>query len=154
MNLCITAVPLNMNVFACFMHDVFNWMKTTANEKNVPESGRQGGIIFDEVSIQRDLQLDSRAGETRLSGSVNLEREGHDLYICYGVQESNGKNNNIVLASNVLQTEFVGFSRFVFPFAHFVIWCACSGGPLVTCRIMDFMLIFVCSMGPGPTGHS
>jgi len=50
---------------------------------------------------------------------VNLEREGNDLERCYGVQESNGKNNNIMLASNVLQMEFLGFSGIVFPFAHF-----------------------------------
>ena len=69
---CVTAAPLNINVFAGFMHDVFSWMTATANEKEVPESSRQGWIIFDEMSIQRDLQLDSRAGETRLSGSVNM----------------------------------------------------------------------------------
>ena len=75
------------------------------------------------MSIKRDLQLDSHADETRLSGSVNLEREANDLDRCYGAQESDGKNNNTILASNVLQMEFLWFSGFVFPFAHFATRC-------------------------------
>ena len=119
MNPCVITAPLNINVFAGFMHDVFICMTATANEKKVPESGRQVGIIFNEMSIQRDLQLNSRAGETRLSGSVNMGKEGNDLDRCHGVHEKNGKTNNTILAANVLQMECLGFSGFVFPFAHF-----------------------------------
>ena len=148
---CVTAAPLNINVFAGFTQDVSSWMTATANEKKVPESGRQGGIIFDEMSIQRDLQLDS----------VKMGKEGNDLDRYRGVHEKNGKVNNTTLASNVLQMECLGFSGFVFPFAQFAtsefkhtIWCACSGRPVVTCTILVFMFIFACSMGPAPTGHS
>ena len=92
-------------------------MTATANEKKVQNlAGKEG---FDEMSIQRDLQLDSRAGETRLCGSVNMGKEGNALDRCRGVDEKSGKVNNTTLASNVLQMEFLGFSGFVFPFAHF-----------------------------------
>ena len=54
------------------------------------------------MSIQRDLQLDSRDGHSRLSGTVDLGGQGNDLDKCLGVDESKGKNNNSVLASHVL----------------------------------------------------
>jgi len=76
---------------------------------------------FDEISIQRDLQLDSRDGHSRLSGMVDLGGQGNDLDKLLGVDESKGKNNNSVLASHFLQMEFLGFSGFMFPFAHFPI---------------------------------
>ena len=35
MNPCIRAVPLNMNVFPGFIHDMFNWMKTRKTFQNL-----------------------------------------------------------------------------------------------------------------------
>ena len=102
-----------------FLPDVFTWMQRTATEKHVPESGRHGRLICDEMSIQRDLQLDSRDGHSRLSGMVDLGRQGNDLDKCLGVDESEDKYNNSVSASHILQMEFLGFTGFVFPFAHF-----------------------------------
>ena len=60
--------PLNINVFAGFMHDVFSWMTATANEKKVPESGRQGGIIFG--THEKRVPIDSRGVAADCQNSI------------------------------------------------------------------------------------
>ena len=97
-----------------FLPKVFSWMESTASEKHLPESGRHGGVIFDEMTIQQDLQMDYRAGSATLTGTVDLGKEGNAL------DASKKKNNSqCYLASHVFQMEFLCFSGFVFPFAHF-----------------------------------
>ena len=73
-------------------------MQRTVTEHLVSESGRHGGLIFEEMTRQW---------------------EGNDLDSFLGVNESKSKNNNSVLAFQVLQMEFLGFTGFVIPFAHF-----------------------------------
>ena len=33
-------------------HDILNWMESEAQRHNVPKSGRIGGLILDEMTIQ------------------------------------------------------------------------------------------------------
>ena len=89
-------VTINETLFQGFLPDVFTWMQRTATEQLVPESGRHGGLIFDEMSIQRDIQLDSRDGHSRLSCTVDLGGHGNDFDKFIGVDESKGKNNKCV----------------------------------------------------------
>ena len=92
---------------------MFSWMENTATEKHLPECGRQGGLIFDEMTIQQDLQMDRRDGSATLTGTVDMGKEGKAL------DSSKTNKNKSELATHALQMEFLGFTGFVFPFAHF-----------------------------------
>ena len=96
-----------------FNQEALAWMDKAAQEKKVPEFGRHGGLIFDEMAIQEDLQLDSHEGRSSLVGAVDLGEECKDMDILrHGEQKTR-------LANHVLQFEFLGHTGFVFPFAHF-----------------------------------
>ena len=96
-----------------FLDEVFQWMLDTADQKGVPQSGRRGGIVFDEMAIQQDLQLDSRENQANLVGAVDLGTTAKHMDI---IRHQASKK---VLATHALQFEFLGHSGFMFPFGHF-----------------------------------
>ncbi len=96
-----------------FVPEMLQWMHHTAEQKKLPQSARRGGLIFDEMSIQQDLQLDKTGGDETLIGTVELSPE------CCHMDTIRQKQISHPLATHVLQMEFLGFSGFHFPVAHF-----------------------------------
>ncbi|XP_070571398.1 uncharacterized protein [Ptychodera flava] len=97
---------------AGFNDDVLEWMVAEAKKTLGPE-GYDGGIIFDEMQIQEDLQLQHEGDETKLIGLVDLGDESdHMKTVIAGIDKAQ-------IASHVLQMVFLGNSGFRFPFAHF-----------------------------------
>jgi hypothetical protein len=96
-----------------FRSNVLNWMYDSAREKNLPPEGYVGGLIFDEMSLQENIQMDNKGGNWKLMGMVDYGMHGNDTEtIIHGRKES-------VLASHVFQMEFLGYTGFIFPFASF-----------------------------------
>ena len=96
-----------------FKPEVIQWMVDTATEIKLPAEGYEGGLIFDEMSVQSDLQLDNKGGDWKMTGMVDL---GDD---CNNVDIIIANKKQCKLASHVLQMEFLGFTGFIFPFAFF-----------------------------------
>ena len=93
--------------------EVFKWMQLEAEKQKLSPENREGGILFDEMSIQDDLVIEKANGISRIVGFVDTGVEGENMrYIC-------NKNNQKQLATHVLQFIFLGFNGFRFPFAHF-----------------------------------
>jgi hypothetical protein len=88
-------------------------MLKEADRLGVPPDGRAGGINLDEMSIQPDLQF-AKCGENfKLVGFINMGEEADLLRnLRLGKKEK-------TLASHVLQIQFLGFTGFRFPIAHF-----------------------------------
>ncbi|XP_070550148.1 uncharacterized protein [Ptychodera flava] len=63
---------------AGFNDDVLEWMVAEAKKTLGPE-GYDGGIIFDEMQIQEDLQLQHEGDETKLIGLVDLGDESDHM---------------------------------------------------------------------------
>ena len=55
--------------------EVFQLMREEAEKRNIPQFGRLGGIMLDEMAIQEDLQLKSQNGVMELVGLVNMGDE-------------------------------------------------------------------------------
>jgi hypothetical protein len=89
------------------------WMSKEAMIKILPPEGYQGGLIFDEMSIQPDLQFRKRNGNVELIGFTECTPES----VIFDQMKSNKKEKT--LATHVLQLMFLGFTGFRFPFAHF-----------------------------------
>jgi hypothetical protein len=51
-----------------FEDDVFHWMYAEANKQNIPEGERYGGVIFDEMATQTDIQIDKYGIVVKISG--------------------------------------------------------------------------------------
>ena len=96
-----------------FHLDIFQWMKDEACRRNIQGAGLEGGILFDEMSIQEDLVLQASGEYETLIGFVNTGEEGDVMRtLC----ES---KTTKTLATHVLQFVFLTFGGFRFPFAHF-----------------------------------
>ena len=96
-----------------FQPILMKWMHETAQNKELPKHGYTGGLIFDEMAIQPDLQIDNKGGSFKLSGAATYGIDGDNLdVIRYGRKTHE-------LASHVLQLEFLGHTGFKFPFAQF-----------------------------------
>ena len=96
-----------------FHNDVFQWMKEEASRRNINEAGLEGGILFDEMSIQEDLVLQNSGEYQTLIGFVNTGEQGDFMRtLCEGKATK-------TLATHVLQFVFLTFGGFRFPFAHF-----------------------------------
>jgi hypothetical protein len=59
-----------------FEDDVFQWMYAEANRQNIPEGERYGGVIFDEMAIQTDIQIDKYGDVVEISGFTDYGKEG------------------------------------------------------------------------------
>ena len=68
-------------------------MRQEAEKRSVPPQGLRGGIMFDEMSIQEDIQMKQQDGKMKLVGMVDMGEEdsylrmlqnGNMAYKCYG----------------------------------------------------------------------
>ena len=97
-----------------FDEEVFHWMHLEANRQNLSPGERYGGIIFDEMSIQTDIEIDKKGDIVELTGFTDYGKEGN---LCHALR---GGTQERRLGKYVLQLLFLGTSGFRFPFAHFV----------------------------------
>ena len=67
------------------------WMSKEAMIKILPLEGYQGGLIFDEMSIQPDLQFRKRNGNVELIGFTECTPES----VIFDQMKSNKKEKNI-----------------------------------------------------------
>jgi len=97
-----------------FDNSVFQWMHEESNRLGMNEDARIGGIIFDEMSIQQDIELQKNGGVLEMSGFTELGAEGD---LCQSLKKG---SKDRIMGSHVLQMLFLGLNGFRFPFAHFV----------------------------------
>ncbi|KAK3099914.1 hypothetical protein FSP39_011714 [Pinctada imbricata] len=90
--------------------ELLHWMQNEALLKNVPEEGKEGGLMLDEMSIQTDLQMYCKNGKHYIIGF----KEESDLMECI----KSGKCE-LKMATHVLQFVFLGFTGFRFPIFHY-----------------------------------
>ena len=93
--------------------ELLHWMKNEALHRNLAPEGYEGGLIFDEMTIQSDLQFHSKNGIKYLIGFTDISDESQFM-----TSIASGKRE-ITLATHVLQFIFLGFSGFRFPLFHF-----------------------------------
>ena len=93
---------------------LFQWMYKESRRHDMTEEEKIGGIIFDEMSIQQDIQLEKNGDVLEISGFSELDEEGN---MCNQLRKG---SRNKVLGTHVLQLLFLGINGFRFPFAHFV----------------------------------
>ncbi|CAC5381154.1 unnamed protein product [Mytilus coruscus] len=97
----------------CFNEDNLKWMKQEANNKQVSEFGKHGGLIIDEMSIQDDLVIQKTGDKWSLVGMVDMDSTNNNIdIIC------NGKKK-VQLATHALQFVFHGLTGFRWPVAYF-----------------------------------
>lgn len=89
-----------------FCEDNLLWMKKEMDKQNVPEFGRHGGLIVDEMTIQDDLII-TKSGDTwNLVGFVDMGSTNNNIdIICKGKKERK-------LATHVIQFVFHGLTGF------------------------------------------
>ena len=97
-----------------FDSSMFEWMQEEANRRGMEDNERFGAIIFDEMSIQQDIQIEKNGTVLELTGFTDL---GHDGDLFNHLRR--GKAGKYI-GTHVLQLLFLGFNGFRFPFAHFV----------------------------------
>lgn len=97
-----------------FDEEMFHWMHIEANRQNISEHERYGGIIFDEMSIQVDIEIDKKGDIVELSGFTDYGNEGN---LCHALRTGTQEKS---LGKYVLQLLFLGTNGFRFPFAHFI----------------------------------
>ncbi|KAH3805960.1 hypothetical protein DPMN_134270 [Dreissena polymorpha] len=59
--------------------DIFCWMDQEANIMNIPKSGRTGGILLDEMSIQKKIELSKHGKSVEMVGFVEMGEESENL---------------------------------------------------------------------------
>jgi hypothetical protein len=89
-----------------FNEENLTWMKKEMEKQNIPEFGRHGGLVIDEMTIQDDLII-TKSGDTwKLVGFVDMDNINNNIkIICNG-----GKR--VQLATHALQFIFQGFTGF------------------------------------------
>ncbi|XP_070556918.1 uncharacterized protein [Ptychodera flava] len=88
-------------------------LKRAADDKGLKDVDRYGGLCFDEMAIQSDLQLIKSQGKSKLVGVVSLGDAAEDLdHLMKG-------EINVQTATHVLQFVFIGDGGFRYPVAHF-----------------------------------
>lgn len=97
-----------------FDHSMFEWMLDEAKRRDIPEDGMVGGLIFDEMSIQSDIQINKNGDIVELAGFTDIGVEGD---LCHTLRK--GKPDK-QLGTHVLQLLFLSITGFRFPFAHFI----------------------------------
>ena len=88
--------------------DMMQWMYNEAHRNNIPAVG---GLLLDEMNIQKDLQISNKGGQWTMVGFPYLG-EGSTAM----TKMTKGKNN-LDLADHVLQLLFHGLTGFRMPFA-------------------------------------
>jgi hypothetical protein len=91
--------------------DMFRWMSKEASNRNLPSAGYRGGLILDEMNIQKDLQVVSKKGQWHLVGLTDLSTGSNAM------AAMSKKKSDLSLADHVLQFLFHGMTGFRMPFA-------------------------------------
>jgi hypothetical protein len=86
------------------------WMYKEAERMQID---KRGGLILDEMSVQDDLTMSFAEGKNLVDGLVDLGKFSQDMNFL------NTKENEIKLATHVLQFMFLSYDGFRFPFAFF-----------------------------------
>ena len=95
------------------VEDMFRWMFKEAQRNNISKAGFHGGLVLDEMNVQKDLQVSSRGGEWRLTGLADLGEASNAM-------AAMSKNKqDVQMSDHVLQFLFHGFTGFRMPFAYF-----------------------------------
>ncbi|KAJ8045597.1 Spectrin beta chain, non-erythrocytic 1 [Holothuria leucospilota] len=93
--------------------DVLRWMFESAKDAKVGPEGLAGVLMHDETKIQEDMVLKNRDGNLTLVGWIDSGEEGNNIRVLRdGVPKQ-------VLATEVLQYYFLGYTGFRFPVCHY-----------------------------------
>lgn len=90
------------------------WMHEEANRLGLSSNDRLGGVIFDEMTIQQDIQLEKNGSVLEFTGFTDLGREGD---MCNQLRKGAVKST---MGTHILQLLFLGINGFRFPFAFFI----------------------------------
>ena len=93
--------------------DMMRWMYNTAIGAKLPACGYLGGLVLDEMNIQKDLQVSNKGGQWKLVGFTDLG-EGSNA-----MNTMSKSKSPLQLADHVLQFLFHGLTGFRMPFACF-----------------------------------
>ncbi|XP_052097373.1 uncharacterized protein LOC127732379 [Mytilus californianus] len=97
----------------CFNGNNLKLMKQEANNKQVSEFGKHGGLIIDEMPFQDDLVIQTTGDSWSLVGMVDMDSTNNNIdIIC------NGKKK-VQLATHALQFVCNGLTGFRWPVAYF-----------------------------------
>lgn len=97
-----------------FHPEIFNWMYVEADRLQIPQEGRIGGIILDEMSIQQSIDIVRSGDNLELVGFTDMGDEANSIKT---IKE--GKHQQTP-SSHIFQLLFQGIGGFRFPFAHFL----------------------------------
>lgn len=90
----------------CFNEDNLKWMAQEANNKQVSDFGKHGGLVMDEMSIQDDLVIQKMGDSWNLVGMVDMDNTNNNIdIICNG-------RKKVQLATHALQFMFHGLTGF------------------------------------------
>ena len=93
--------------------DMFRWMSLEAERINLNQAGYIGGLLLDEMNIQKDLQIVTKGGEWKLVGLTDMG-EGSQA-----MTAMSKKKPSLALADHALQFLFHGMTGFRMPFASY-----------------------------------
>lgn len=93
--------------------DNIKWMYAEGQRRQLQTDNLEGGLLLDEVSIQKDLQVVKRGKVWELIGAVDLGELGNSL------DTIDNKKDRVELASHCLQYLYCGFGGFRWPVAYF-----------------------------------
>lgn len=86
--------------------DNLQWMKMECSRQSVPDFGKRGGLIIDEMAIQDDLVIERGGDAWKLVGMVDMGKTNNNIsVICK-------KEKRVELATHALQFVFHGFTGF------------------------------------------
>jgi hypothetical protein len=97
-----------------FHQEIFSWMHAEAERLNIPQEGRIGGLLLDEMSIQESIDIVKSGKYLELVGFTDMGEEGNSLK---SIREGRCQQTP---STHVLQFLFQGIGGFRFPFAHFL----------------------------------
>jgi hypothetical protein len=72
-----------VNQITGFNDEVFTWMHNEAERLGIPQDGRVGGLIIDEMAIQSDLRIIDCLGDGRLRCMKALFAEAPSMFIYF-----------------------------------------------------------------------
>ncbi len=91
--------------------DMFRWMSKEAKRQELTEAGYSGGLVLDEMNIQKDLQISNRGGDWRMVGIKDLGLGSNAM------SQMSKKGDDVMPTEHVLQFLFHGITGFRMPFA-------------------------------------
>lgn len=124
---------------------MLQWMFNEAKRLKVD---MRGGLILDEMGIQDDLKMSFHGGKNTVDGLVDMGSLAEDIH------SLNTHENELRLATHVMQFLFLSYDGFRFPFAYFpttganapeiyiIVWEAIS-----KLSTYDFTVDYVCFDG-------